>query len=152
MSYQKKTWSNGDDVTPEDFNRIENGIEDNANKINNLNEVEVIDLSEQLLNGVTVLYGSNSYGVINNKIGELSLILDLHGYDFFGDYNNTIMYLPEKLRPVVTLADMYCSTSLGAATVTITTDGCIHKGNIAPSGIPSWVIITIPAYICVGGE
>ena len=37
MSYSKKTWSNGDDVTPADFNRIETGIEDNANKINILN-------------------------------------------------------------------------------------------------------------------
>ena len=38
MSYVKKTYAEGSLVTPEDMNRIETGIEDNANKINILNE------------------------------------------------------------------------------------------------------------------
>ena len=42
MSYAKKAWANGDDVTPADFNRIEQGIADNANKINILINGETI--------------------------------------------------------------------------------------------------------------
>ena len=34
MSYAKKAWANDDDVTPADFNRIEQGIADNAEQIN----------------------------------------------------------------------------------------------------------------------
>ena len=37
MSYSKKTWHNNDDVTPDDLNRIEQGIAENENKINILN-------------------------------------------------------------------------------------------------------------------
>ena len=38
MSYAKKAWANDDDVTPADFNRIEQGIADNAEQINNLSK------------------------------------------------------------------------------------------------------------------
>lgn len=77
MSYSKKTWHNNDDVTPDDLNRIEQGIAENENKINILNgkvNVNKIYTSFTQINGsgavttpIATLFGwmeSNSIAMI----------------------------------------------------------------------------------------
>ena len=40
MSYEKQTWTTGDTITAEKLNHMENGIENNNNRRQNMNEIK----------------------------------------------------------------------------------------------------------------
>lgn len=92
MSYSKKTWHNNDDVTPDDLNRIEQGIAENENKINILNgkvNVNKIYTSFTQINGsgavttpIATLFGwmeSNSIAMIEISASNTDVYPDKYG-------------------------------------------------------------------------
>lgn len=96
MSYSKKTWSNGDDVTPADFNRIETGIEDNANKINILTSSGFGKNIVNLGNNVDILsLDKNIRAVCESTINHPAILSGGYCfvYNIYLDYNWQEVYI-----------------------------------------------------------
>lgn len=138
----------GSDALTTTAKTVHGAINEHEEQINVLNTIETIDISNLLLNGIT--RRTESLISRTGKNAQISLTVNLNGFDLFGSFSNVILYLPERFRPITPLGDVHCATDLGVATLIVKMDGAITRGDITTSGTPTWVCLTLN-YLCNGG-
>ena len=113
MSYNKTTWQNGDTITAEKLNNIEEGIE------KNINNIKIVKISAEYENGTAKYYSDTSYNELK-EIQELGIPIIVNNLNEFynieqiiinGSYSVSLNFY--KIQPENDYGTIYFTISAG---------------------------------------